>query len=93
MQLVITVLYYVLGLILQTCSTNFQPCANQLNNRAPSKWLTPTPRKSYQMFFQKVTHSLLTYYMIAIGTPVFLPSPVTMGEGSGLGVFSSPHAP
>src|SRR5215207_4694606 len=47
--------------------THFQPSFNPLNNAAPSKWLTPTPRKSYKMFFQMVTHSLPTSNIIFIG--------------------------
>ena len=50
-------IYSYSGLILQTCSTNLQPSPNLLNNPAPSKWLAPAPPKSYQMFYQNVTHS------------------------------------
>ena len=42
----------------QTCSTKTQPFTNHLNNPAPSQSLAPTSPKSYQMFFQNVTHLL-----------------------------------
>jgi len=45
----------------------FQLSTNQLNNPAPSKWLTPTPSKSYKMFFQNVTHCLTIWAIIAMG--------------------------
>ena len=40
-----------------TRQTLLQPLANHFNNPPPSKPLAPTPRMSYQMFFQNVTPS------------------------------------
>ena len=58
--------YYDLHLKKQTHSTYFQPPTNLFNNSSPSKWLAPTAEKSYQMFFQKVTHWLSASAIITI---------------------------
>src|SRR5258706_4904062 len=71
--------YSYSGLIFQTRSTEYQPSPNLFNPFPPSKWLAPAPRKSYKMFFQKVTHSLPISNMICIGAYELLPSPVTTG--------------
>src|SRR5690242_1428594 len=53
-----------------TRQTDHQPFTNVSNTSAPSKRLMPTHEKSYQMFYQKVTHSLPTCNMISIRAPV-----------------------
>ena len=60
-------IYSTLHLLFQTSSTEYQPSTNPLNNSTPSIWLVPTPRKSYKMFFQNVTHYLPTSFIISIG--------------------------
>ena len=65
-------IYYVKGLIKQTCSTQFQRPTNFLNQYTPSKRLVPTPRKSYIMFFQNVTRLPFISVMITMGIDVWV---------------------
>jgi hypothetical protein len=44
-----------------------QLSANHYRILVPSKWLVPTPPKSYQMFFQDVTHSIVTSDKLLVG--------------------------
>ncbi|MEP6986027.1 MAG: hypothetical protein ABI970_10540, partial [Chloroflexota bacterium] len=48
-----------------------------------SKRLVPTVAKSYQMFFQMVTHSLCSCCTIVIGEFAFAPLPCYYGLSAG----------
>ena len=62
--------------------TNLQPSHNLCQSSPPSKWLAPTRRKSYQMFFQNVTHFISTSNMMLKGATGLSPLSVN-GEGWG----------
>ena len=70
---------YNLGLISQTVSNQIKPISNLLNRFFPSKGLVPTLEKSYKMFFQNVTLSHLTSFILCcrggrLSALTFLPS-------------------